>query len=173
MAIQRLVHLGIQPLYILPPKLDNIDEAKKSVVTGVWYCCLLKYSARTWQIQRQMLIANHWTENGLSIGGVGEKIQGAEGACDPQKTTIPTNQSSQGLNHDPMSTYGRTPGSSCICHRGWPWWEPTRGEALCPSKARLPSIGEWQDREGGREVELWQRRNNLLGKSGWDGIGSL
>uniref|UniRef100_UPI002EDB6E74 hypothetical protein n=1 Tax=Streptococcus anginosus TaxID=1328 RepID=UPI002EDB6E74 len=29
MAIQSLPHLGIQPIYIQPPKLDNSDEAKK------------------------------------------------------------------------------------------------------------------------------------------------
>jgi len=32
-AIQTLSHLGIQPIYIQPPKFDNIDEAKKYMMT--------------------------------------------------------------------------------------------------------------------------------------------
>jgi len=35
MAIQSLPHLGIQPVHIQPPKLDNFDEAKKFMLTGV------------------------------------------------------------------------------------------------------------------------------------------
>jgi len=34
MTIQSLPYLGIQPIYIQPPKLDNIDEAKKYMLTG-------------------------------------------------------------------------------------------------------------------------------------------
>jgi len=34
MAIQGLPHLGIQPINIQPPKLDNIDEANKCMLTG-------------------------------------------------------------------------------------------------------------------------------------------
>jgi len=34
MAIQSLPHLGIQPIYTQPPKLDNIDEAKKYMLPG-------------------------------------------------------------------------------------------------------------------------------------------
>jgi len=30
MVIQSLPHLGIQTIYIRPPKLDNIDKAKRS-----------------------------------------------------------------------------------------------------------------------------------------------
>jgi len=30
-----------------------------------------------------------------------KRIEGAEGVCSPIRTTIPTNQSSQGLNHYP------------------------------------------------------------------------
>ena len=33
----------------------------------------------------------------------------------------PLPQSSQGLNHQPMSIHGGTLGSSCICNRGWPY----------------------------------------------------
>jgi len=62
------------------------------------------------------------------------RIEGAEGVCNHIRTTIPTNQSSQGLNHHPKSTHGQTHGSSCICRRGWPCPAPM-GEALGPVKA--------------------------------------
>jgi len=52
MAIQSLPHLELQSLYIQPPKLDNIDEAKKCMLTGAWYSCLLRGSARARQIQQ-------------------------------------------------------------------------------------------------------------------------
>jgi len=120
MAIQSLPHLGIQPIHIQPPNPNNIADAKKCMLTGAWYSCLLRGYARAWQIQRQMLTANCWTENGVPIGGVRERIEGVEGVCNPIKTTITTNQSSQGLNHHPKSTHGQTHGSSCICSRGWP-----------------------------------------------------
>jgi len=94
--------------------------AKKFMLTGSWYNCLLRGSARAWQIQRRMLAANYCTENGVPIRGVGESIEGAEGVCNPIRTMITTNQSSQGLNHHPKSTHGQTHSSSCICSRGWP-----------------------------------------------------
>jgi len=34
MAIQNLPHLEIKPIYTQPPNLDNIDEAKKCMLTG-------------------------------------------------------------------------------------------------------------------------------------------
>jgi len=75
-AIQRLPHLGIQPIYIQPPNLNSIAYAKKYKLTGAWYSCLLRGFARAWQIQRQMLKANHWPENKIPIGGVRERIEG-------------------------------------------------------------------------------------------------
>jgi len=80
--------------------------------------CLLRGIARAWQIQKQMLAANHWTENGVPAGGVRESIEGAEGVFYPTRRTIPTNQSSHGLNHHPKSTDGQTHGSNCIRSRG-------------------------------------------------------
>jgi len=138
MAIHSLPHLGIQLIYIQLPKVDNIDEAKKCMLTGAWYNCLLRGSARACQIQRWVLAANHWTENGVPVGGIRERIEGAEGACNPIRTTVPTNQSSQGLNHYPKSPHGQTHGSSCTCSRGWPCWAPMGGEALGPAKAGPP-----------------------------------
>jgi len=43
-----------------------------------------------------------------------ERIEGDEGVCNPIRTAIPTNQSSQGLNHHPKSTHEQTHGSRCI-----------------------------------------------------------
>jgi len=37
MAIQSLSHLGIQPIYIQSPNIDNIDKAKKCMLTGALY----------------------------------------------------------------------------------------------------------------------------------------
>jgi len=57
-----------------------------------------------------------------------------KGLNNPIRTTMPTNQSSQGLNHYPKTIHGLTLGSSCICSRGWPCWAPKEGEGLGPAK---------------------------------------
>jgi len=85
-----------------------------------------------------MLAANHWTENRTPIGGIRERIERAKGASDPIRTTTPTNQSFQGLNHYPKTIHGLTHGSSCICSRGWPYWAPVEGKGLGPAKVGLP-----------------------------------
>jgi len=56
-TIQNLHHMC--PMYIQSPKLDEIDEAKKGMLTGTKYSCLLKNTAKACQIQRRMLEANH------------------------------------------------------------------------------------------------------------------
>jgi hypothetical protein len=86
-------------------------------------CCLLRVSARAWQIQKWMLTANHWTKHMVPNGGARERIEGAEGLWNPIGRTISTNkshQSSQELNHQTKNTHGGTHGSSHICSRGWP-----------------------------------------------------
>jgi len=72
-------HLRIQAIYIEPPNPDKIADAKRCMLTGALCSCLLRGSARAWQIQRQMLKAYHWTENGVPIGGVRKRIEGDEG----------------------------------------------------------------------------------------------
>jgi len=59
MAIQSLTHMC--PIYIQPPKLDKIDEAKKCVRKGTGYRSLLKDTSRACLIQRSMLAANPLT----------------------------------------------------------------------------------------------------------------
>jgi len=102
------------------------------------------------QIQGGKLAVNQWTENGVSTGGVRERTEGAEGVCNCIRTTKPTNQSSQGLNHHPKTTHWQTHGSSCISSRGWPCWAPMGGEVLGSAKAWCPSVGECQGGEVGR-----------------------
>jgi hypothetical protein len=57
------------------------------------------------------------------------------------RTTVSTNQSSQGLNQ-PKSTHGGTHGSSCISSKGWPCCTSMGGQALGPVKALCPSVRE-------------------------------
>jgi hypothetical protein len=129
-----------------PPNPVTIADAKKCLLTGAWYSCLLRGSARAWQIQKWMLVAIHWTQHRVPNEGASERTQGAEGVCSPiGGTTIWTSQypqSSQGLNHQPKSTHGRTHGSSCICSRGWPYLPSMGGESFDPLKAWCPSTGK-------------------------------
>jgi hypothetical protein len=88
--------------------------------------------------------------SGSPSGGARERTEGAEGVCNPiGRTTISTNQSSQGLNHQSKSTHGGTHSSSHICSRGWPCQESMGREALGPVKAWCPTVGECQGREVG------------------------
>jgi len=57
MAIQSLPHMW--PIYIQPPKLDKIDEAKKCMLKGTGYRSLLRDTSRVCPIQRSMLAAKH------------------------------------------------------------------------------------------------------------------
>jgi len=83
------------------------------------------------------------------IGGIRERIEGAEEACNPIRTTMPTNQSSQRLNHYPKTIHGQTHGSNCLCSRGWPFWTTMGGKAFGPAKVGSP-VEECQGREEGR-----------------------
>jgi hypothetical protein len=93
-----------------------------------------------------MLAVNHQAE--LRVRG---RIEGSEGVCNPigrtTISTIQTFQSFQGLNHQPKSTHGVTPGS--ICSRGWPYLASMGIEAFGRVKAQCPSVGEFQGSEAG------------------------
>jgi hypothetical protein len=135
------------PSHIQSPNPDTIVEANKCLLTRAYYSCLLRGSDRAWQIQWQMLTANHWTEHRDPNGAVRERTEEAEGVCHPiERTKISINkspQSSQELNHQLNSTHGGTHGSSCICSRGWPCMASIGGEAICPVNARFPNVGEY------------------------------
>jgi hypothetical protein len=109
-------------------------DANKYLLTETLYSCLLRGSARTSQIQMQMLTANHLTEHGDINGGIRGRNEGDDGACNPiGRTTISSNQIPQishGLKHQPKNIHGGTHGSSSICIRGWPYLASLGGEAL-------------------------------------------
>jgi len=119
-------------------KLDKIDEAKKCMLTGNRYRCLLRDAARSCQIQSWVLASNHWNENRTPVGAISERIERVDGDWNPMRTTMSTNQSSQGLKYYTKNLHGLTHGSSCICIRGWPYWPPMEGEALGPAKFEPP-----------------------------------
>jgi len=149
-VMQWFLHLWIHPIYIPPPNPDNIAHAKKCMLTGALYCCLLRSSARAWQVQRRMLKDSYWTENGIHTGGVRQWFGGAEGFCQPIRRTTSTIQKSQGVNQHSKCTHGKIHDSSCICSRRWPCWALMGGEALGSAKAQWLSIGECQGRDAGR-----------------------
>ena len=68
---------------IQSPNPDTIVDAKKSLLTWAWYSWFLRGSTRTWQIQRQILAANHWSEHRVPNGGVRERTEEAEGFATP------------------------------------------------------------------------------------------
>ena len=81
------------PSHNQPPNSDTIAHASKILLKGPWYSCLLRGSASTWQIQKWMLTAIHWTEHRVPNEGARERTKGAEGVCNPiGGTTIWTNQ---------------------------------------------------------------------------------
>jgi hypothetical protein len=71
---------------------DTIVDVKKCLLTRAWYSCLLRGSARAWQIQRKMLTVNHWTGHGVPNGGVRERNW--RGLQRIARTTVSTNQTS-------------------------------------------------------------------------------
>jgi len=68
MVIQSLTHMS--SIYIQPPKLDKIDEAKKCMRKGTGYRSFLRDTSKTCPIQRSMLAANQGTENRTPLGGI-------------------------------------------------------------------------------------------------------
>jgi len=72
-AIQNLPHMW--PIYIQPPKLEKIDEAKKCMLKETGYRYLLRDTSRACPIQRLMLAANHRTENRTTWGKLEEGLK--------------------------------------------------------------------------------------------------
>ena len=112
----RTVHFTVFSMRIL-----HTDQLWISVLTVTY----IFFKAPLMQVEkftvlRWMPSANHWAESWDPNRGVRKMTEGIEGVCNPiGRTTVSTNQtpqSSQGLSHQPRSTYG----SSCICSRGWP-----------------------------------------------------
>jgi len=66
-----------------PPNRVTIADAKKCLLRGAWYGCLLRGSARALLIQMQMLADNHGTEHGDPSGDVRERTEEAERVGNP------------------------------------------------------------------------------------------
>jgi hypothetical protein len=130
-AIQRLSHLGIHSGYshqtlILLLMLRGACWKEPDIAVS-WEALPEPYKYRGGCSQPTIALSA-----GVPNGGVRERTEGAEGACNHiGRTTISTNQtsqSSQGLSHQPRSTHG----SGCMCSRGWPWQASMGGEVLDP-----------------------------------------
>jgi hypothetical protein len=80
------------PSHIQTPNPDTIADANKCLLTGAWDSCLPRGSARAWQIQRQMLAANYWSEHGIPSEEDKGMTEGAEEDWNPKGKTISTNQ---------------------------------------------------------------------------------
>jgi hypothetical protein len=80
------------PSHKQPLNSDTIGDSKKCLLTRAWYSCLLRGSARAWQIQKQMLAANHWTVHRVPSGGVKRKDWRSWRGLQPIGRTISTNQ---------------------------------------------------------------------------------
>ena len=80
-----------------------MSNAKESLLTGAWYSCSLRGSARALPIQMWMQAANHRIKGGDSYGGVTGMTKGAEGVSNPQEEQqyqpTRTSKRSQELTH--------------------------------------------------------------------------
>jgi hypothetical protein len=77
------------PSRLQTPNPDTMVDANKCLLTGAWYGCPLRGSARALPIQMWMLEANHQTEHWDPNGEVRGRT---EGVCNPIERTISTNQ---------------------------------------------------------------------------------
>jgi len=149
------------------PNPDTIADAKKCLLTGAGYECLLRGSAKTLLIQMMVLAANHQTEHhGDPNGRVRERTEGAEGVCNRIGRTAISTRFPELPGTKPKSTHGTTHGSSCVCSRGLPCLASMGGKALGFMKTRFLSVGECQGVEwewmGGRGsifIKAWVERN--------------
>jgi hypothetical protein len=71
--------LPVDPSHMQTPNPDTIVDAKKCLLTGACYSCLLRGSARSWPIQMQMPSVNYWTEHRDPNGGLRKRTGEAEG----------------------------------------------------------------------------------------------
>ena len=81
------------PPHMQPPNPSTIADAKKCLLEGTRYGCLLEGSARVTLIQMRMVATNHQTEHGDTDEGARERTEGAGRVCNPMgRTTLSTNQ---------------------------------------------------------------------------------
>jgi hypothetical protein len=89
------------------PHADISVDAKKCMLAGAWYSCLLRASARAWHINTEMMLtANHWTDHEVPNGGVRERTEGTEVVYNPLGgTTISTKQTELPGSKPPTKEY--------------------------------------------------------------------
>ena len=105
--------------YLQIPIPDIIADSQKHLLTGRWYCCLLRGSARAWPILMWMHAANHrtWCRD------PNEEVR-AEGVCNPMgRSTISTNQTPPRLpgTKSPTRVHLRKPmaPAACVAENGF------------------------------------------------------
>jgi hypothetical protein len=128
------------------------------MLSGAWYSCLLRGSARAWQIQTKCSQSTMGLSRGFQWRSLRKDWRIWQGLQPHRKNKINQPdpcQNIQRLNHQPKSSLEETHGSSCICSRGWSCRASVGREDLSPVKAQCPSVGECQ---GGK-----------LGVGGWLG----
>ena len=79
--------------HIQLPNPDTIAYARKLLLTGPWYSCLLWGYTSAWQIQKWILTVIYWMEHRVPNEGARESTQGTKRVCKPiGGTTIWTKQ---------------------------------------------------------------------------------
>ena len=127
---------------------DTIAYARKILLKGPWYSCLIWGYASAWQIQKWMLTVIYKMEHRAPNREARESTQGVEVVCNPiGGTTIWTNQ------------YPRARVSSCICSRRWPNRPSLGREApwyyklnMCQYREMPRSRSGWVGEQGGGRV---------------------
>jgi hypothetical protein len=71
------------PSHNQPPNPDTIAYARKILLKGPCYSCLIRGYASAWQIQKWMLKVIYKMEHRASNGEARESTKGAEGVCNP------------------------------------------------------------------------------------------
>jgi hypothetical protein len=65
------------PFHLQRPKPDTIADAKKCLLTGAWYGCLLRGCQSLTNTDADgMLVVSHWTEYEEPNGGIRERLKG-------------------------------------------------------------------------------------------------
>jgi hypothetical protein len=89
------------------PNPNTIADAKKSLLTVIWYGSSLRGSANTQTIQVEILTSNHQTVPEDVNGRVRGRIVEAERDCNPiGRTILSTNLIPQRLNHQRVNMEG-------------------------------------------------------------------
>jgi hypothetical protein len=148
------------------PYTDTVGDAKKCLLTGALYSCLLRGSARAWQIQMHILTSNHWTEQEDPNGGVREWTEELKGFTTPweeqqYQPSRPSRAPRDSTNNQrvymegPMTPATYVAEDGLVCHQ----WEERPFPLSCEG-----SMPQWC---GSGWVGGWAPSENQ-GEGGWD-----